>query len=152
MKILERLFGVHNLSLRWECRGLTRKAIFPHNIFPQRLYNFMRLLRFLFCFEKCFPIRSLQVIDDMSEKMSERSIYNVKFCCDFTFQAAETGSGKTGAFCLPVLQIVWEALRDQLVGKVHKPSSSICETFRLIRFLSREYRCKVETYAKLVRC
>lgn len=24
--------------------------------------------------------------------------------------AAETGSGKTGAFCLPVLQIVWESL------------------------------------------
>lgn len=24
--------------------------------------------------------------------------------------AAETGSGKTGAFCLPVLQIVWETL------------------------------------------
>ena len=26
--------------------------------------------------------------------------------------AAETGSGKTGAFCLPVLQIVWESLKD----------------------------------------
>ena len=26
--------------------------------------------------------------------------------------AAETGSGKTGAFCLPVLQITWEALKD----------------------------------------
>uniref|UniRef100_F1KXS1 ATP-dependent RNA helicase n=1 Tax=Ascaris suum TaxID=6253 RepID=F1KXS1_ASCSU len=45
--------------------------------------------------------------------------------------AAETGSGKTGAFCLPVLQIVWEALRDQLVGKVHKPSSSISEKWSL---------------------
>ncbi|VDD90052.1 unnamed protein product [Enterobius vermicularis] len=31
--------------------------------------------------------------------------------------AAETGSGKTGAFCLPVLQIVWETLRDQMTGK-----------------------------------
>ncbi len=27
-------------------------------------------------------------------------------------QAAETGSGKTGAFCLPILQIVHETLRD----------------------------------------
>lgn len=44
------------------------------------------------------------------------------------FKAAETGSGKTGAFCLPVLQIVWESLRDQLAGKVHK-SSFISGTF-----------------------
>ena len=26
--------------------------------------------------------------------------------------AAETGSGKTGAFCLPVLQITWETLKE----------------------------------------
>ena len=26
--------------------------------------------------------------------------------------AAETGSGKTGAFCLPILQIVWETIKD----------------------------------------
>ena len=26
--------------------------------------------------------------------------------------AAETGSGKTGAFCLPVIQIVYETLKD----------------------------------------
>ncbi|XP_017877954.1 ATP-dependent RNA helicase Ddx1 [Ceratina calcarata] len=31
--------------------------------------------------------------------------------------AAETGSGKTGAFCLPVLQIVWETLKDLESGK-----------------------------------
>ncbi|XP_020803078.1 ATP-dependent RNA helicase Ddx1 [Drosophila serrata] len=31
--------------------------------------------------------------------------------------AAETGSGKTGAFCLPILQIVWETLRDIEEGK-----------------------------------
>ncbi|OQV19902.1 ATP-dependent RNA helicase DDX1 [Hypsibius exemplaris] len=31
--------------------------------------------------------------------------------------AAETGSGKTGAFCLPVLQIVWESIRDAQLGK-----------------------------------
>ncbi|GIY53024.1 ATP-dependent RNA helicase DDX1 [Caerostris extrusa] len=34
--------------------------------------------------------------------------------------AAETGSGKTGAFCLPILQIVWETLADQLSGKSKK--------------------------------
>ncbi|KAL3860216.1 hypothetical protein ACJMK2_010372 [Sinanodonta woodiana] len=31
--------------------------------------------------------------------------------------AAETGSGKTGAFCLPILQIVYESIRDQMEGK-----------------------------------
>lgn len=34
--------------------------------------------------------------------------------------AAETGSGKTGAFCLPILQIVWETLKDVQEGKTSK--------------------------------
>lgn len=34
--------------------------------------------------------------------------------------AAETGSGKTGAFCLPILQIVWETLKDLNEGKGSK--------------------------------
>lgn len=34
--------------------------------------------------------------------------------------AAETGSGKTGAFCLPILQIVHETLRDIRDGKKGK--------------------------------
>ncbi|CAG5135709.1 unnamed protein product, partial [Candidula unifasciata] len=31
--------------------------------------------------------------------------------------AAETGSGKTGAFCLPILQIVYESMKDLQEGK-----------------------------------
>lgn len=38
--------------------------------------------------------------------------------------AAETGSGKTGAFCLPILQIVHETLRDIKEGKMHKNAGS----------------------------
>ena len=36
--------------------------------------------------------------------------------------AAETGSGKTGAFCLPILQITWESLKELQTGKT-KPAS-----------------------------
>ena len=31
--------------------------------------------------------------------------------------AAETGSGKTGAFCLPILQITWESLKELQGGR-----------------------------------
>lgn len=43
--------------------------------------------------------------------------------------AAETGSGKTGAFCLPVMQIVWETLKDLEMGKGQKNPTvtRICE-------------------------
>ena len=37
--------------------------------------------------------------------------------------AAETGSGKTGAFCLPVVQIVWETLKDLQDGRLGKGSA-----------------------------
>ncbi|KAK7132916.1 hypothetical protein R3I94_014964 [Phoxinus phoxinus] len=36
--------------------------------------------------------------------------------------AAETGSGKTGAFSIPVIQIVYETLKDQLEGKTGRSS------------------------------
>ena len=42
--------------------------------------------------------------------------------------AAETGSGKTGAFCLPILQITWESLKDLQSGgnkRTRDPGSSV---------------------------
>ena len=38
--------------------------------------------------------------------------------------AAETGSGKTGAFSLPIIQIVWETLKDLNEGKGKKGVAS----------------------------
>lgn len=43
--------------------------------------------------------------------------------------AAETGSGKTAAFCIPVLQIVWETLKDIESGKAAKVSSNTCNLY-----------------------
>lgn len=44
--------------------------------------------------------------------------------------AAETGSGKTGAFCLPIMQIVWETLKDFETGKVGKTAPNLCKSER----------------------
>lgn len=42
--------------------------------------------------------------------------------------AAETGSGKTGAFCLPVIQIVQETKRENASGGSSKRSGKISPT------------------------
>ncbi|KAK0426316.1 hypothetical protein QR680_009642 [Steinernema hermaphroditum] len=44
--------------------------------------------------------------------------------CD-VFMAAETGTGKTGAFCIPVIQVTWESMRDQLMGKKRQIVSNV---------------------------
>lgn len=48
--------------------------------------------------------------------------------------AAETGSGKTGAFCLPILQIVSETLRDIRDGKAQKVSSQSVTPWKMSFF------------------
>lgn len=50
--------------------------------------------------------------------------------------AAETGSGKTGAFCMPIIQIVWETLKDLQAGKggTSKPSSTKDQKYSLSFF------------------
>ncbi|CAI5449403.1 unnamed protein product [Caenorhabditis angaria] len=52
--------------------------------------------------------------------------------------AAETGSGKTGAFCLPIAQIVWERRKDALNPSSSSSSSSQSEIHEFI--LNREDR------------
>lgn len=48
--------------------------------------------------------------------------------------AAETGSGKTGAFCVPILQIVSETLRDIREGKTSKVHSQSISPWKMSFF------------------
>lgn len=51
--------------------------------------------------------------------------------------AAETGSGKTGAFCLPILQTVWETIRDISEGKGAKGVTAGTVPPRTMSFFDR---------------
>ncbi|KAK7070784.1 ATP-dependent RNA helicase ddx1 [Halocaridina rubra] len=51
--------------------------------------------------------------------------------------AAETGSGKTGAFCLPILQIVWETIKDIQQGKTAKVNREVSPLW-LMSFFDRD--------------
>uniref|UniRef100_A0A2C9M4X1 Uncharacterized protein n=1 Tax=Biomphalaria glabrata TaxID=6526 RepID=A0A2C9M4X1_BIOGL len=57
------------------------------------------------------------VLPEIAKAVEEMDWRCVRNRCRFNHQAAETGSGKTGAFCLPVLQIVYETLKDLQEGK-----------------------------------
>lgn len=48
--------------------------------------------------------------------------------------AAETGSGKTGAFCLPIMQIVWETLKDFETGKAQKVTAARPSKYKVFVF------------------
>lgn len=49
--------------------------------------------------------------------------------------AAETGSGKTGAFCLPVIQIVYETIKDLESGKSVSLFQHRVYSFRCVRLI-----------------
>ncbi len=50
--------------------------------------------------------------------------------------AAETGSGKTAAFCIPVIQIVYETLKDLESGKMVIDTLSFERVYRGLKYIA----------------
>lgn len=65
---------------------------------------------------------TLFLVDFDSENSPELNFFGFGFS---RFQAAETGSGKTGAFAIPVLQIVYETLRTLAAGSLDASKAAI---------------------------
>uniref|UniRef100_A0A915EMP5 ATP-dependent RNA helicase DDX1 n=1 Tax=Ditylenchus dipsaci TaxID=166011 RepID=A0A915EMP5_9BILA len=63
--------------------------------------------------------------------------------------AAETGSGKTGAFCLPILQIVYESLKEVKSAEIKRPANSpMCVILEPTKELAQQTHNEIERFKK----
>lgn len=76
---------------------------------------------------------------------------NVYLCYDLRslhyyalFKAAETGSGKTGAFSLPVVQIVWERRKDMMNPQSGGGNAGM---FHIFHYLDSPMTCRGNKWA-----
>lgn len=66
------------------------------------------------------------------------------------FQAAETGCGKTGAFCLPILQVVFEHLKNYEENKQNKRphNAPLCIILEPTKELAQQTYDQIEKFKK----